>query len=152
MDQETAVYIHCPGCEYAVRPLDKTPCPHCHRCPYCGRNLKPGELNCDCETTDSVPPFLRRMIIPAELLGRERQRLVIRKDLATSKAVMMGLVAGLAMFAVTFRENLIGDVSGWPLVITLLSFFAIVVGLVQCVEWAFYRLENRRLTRWDQAS
>jgi len=91
------------------------------------------------------------LIVPTELLERERQRLVIRQELVIRKVVVSSLVTGVAVFAISQSRNVIGDISGWLLVVVWLAFFVMTAGLVLCVDWAFYRIENRRLTRWDKA-
>lgn len=62
----------------------------------------------------------------------------------------MGVVIVLAIFAVVFGRSAFAGVADWLQIIKLVLTFVLIMGLVQFVDWIFYRVENHRLSQWNQ--
>lgn len=109
MSNPATQQILCPGCETEIIPLVNIGCSNCHRCPLCGRKVPRDVEKCVCGPSahaDWAEQLLSNNGIPDEEIPREKLRMVIRKRLATKKAIVAGILGGVMVTTVRFGKAL----------------------------------------------
>jgi hypothetical protein len=127
--------------------MSATPCPNCHRCPFCGKKLK-NQDHCICgyeKDPEYLASFKAKWAIPAHNVPRERRRMEIRKQLEFKRGIAAGLCTVPWIFLILIVRDLIGAETVAAFCGMAVALAIILIGSWWCVDRVFRRIENRRL-------
>lgn len=143
---DRTTHVICLNCECGVLQLDGTPCPNCHRCPFCWRKVKADQARCCCD--DAQDPeeyhwYATDHIVPEDQVAREKRRMGIRKKLESKLGIASGVLGGLLCVSI----NVVRDTFGTSAILTATCCVTVWFTLLWMFKWYLRRVEERRLAK-----